>query len=155
MTAENPSSLPTRYLDRSTLENIHRSLSEWSNASGEPVPPFSLAKEADIEALLDVPQRRFFGFEAYPSLADKAAIIFYTINKRQIFLNGNKRMSTLCLLVFLGINGYYLSVADGELTEKALWLAQSDSIEFQAVKTDLVAWIGANIKPIPKLQPGA
>ncbi|WP_264296797.1 Fic family protein [Mesorhizobium sp. B1-1-8] len=77
----------------------------------------------------------------YESLEEKAAFLFYSINKRQIFLNGNKRMSTLCLLVFLGINGKLLQLKPDELTEKALWLANTPSLDFPTIKTELAIWI--------------
>lgn len=91
------------------------------------------------------PRRVFEGQELYPTLAEKAAIIFYTVNKRQIFVNGNKRMSTACLLVFLGINGKQLDVSPDELTEKALWLANTSASEFQTIKAELADWIDSHL----------
>ena len=143
MTEENESYL---YLDRDDYEAIHGYLTRWASADGEPVPPFASAKHADLEALVNAPRRSFFGMNAYPTLAEKAAIIFYTINKNQIFLNGNKRMSTLVLLVFLGINGKMLDVKPDELTAKALWLANTDSLSFPVVKGALVSWIGEHLQ---------
>ncbi|UCI07339.1 Fic family protein [Mesorhizobium sp. B1-1-8] len=87
------------------------------------------------------PQQALGGRDLYESLEEKAAFLFYSINKRQIFLNGNKRMSTLCLLVFLGINGKLLQLKPDELTEKALWLANTPSLDFPTIKTELAIWI--------------
>ncbi|HZS53846.1 MAG TPA: type II toxin-antitoxin system death-on-curing family toxin [Bryobacteraceae bacterium] len=138
-----------RYLDKRDIETLHRTLAEWAVDTNDPIPPFTLVREGDIEALVAAPQHRFFGTEAYPTLEEKAAIIFYTVNKRQIFLNGNKRMSTLCLLVFLGINGKGLSVSSDELTKKALWLANTASLEFPQIKQELVAWIRGHLVDVP------
>lgn len=138
------------YLDREDIRSLHEQLSIWAKKQGEPIPPFSAAKQGDIDALVSAPQHWFFGIEAYPTIEEKAAIIFYTINKRQIFLNGNKRMSTLCLLVFLGINDTMLVVSEDELTAKALWLANTASFEFPEVKQDLVEWIRAHLTPVQK-----
>jgi hypothetical protein len=69
---------------------------------------------------------------ALPSSPTPSRHPFYTVNKRQIFLNSNKRMSTLCLLVFLGVNGKEFAVKPDALTEKALWLANTNSLEFPA-----------------------
>jgi len=129
------------YLDREDYKRLHGQLAAWAVAQGEPVPSFELAREADLDALIQTPQKHFFGHVAYPTLEDKAAIIFYTINKRQIFLNGNKRMSTLALLVFLSINNRTLDIAPNELTEKALWLANTESLEFMEIKEALAQWI--------------
>jgi death-on-curing protein len=129
------------YLDREDYERIHARLAAQAEGTGEPIPSFDLAKQADLEALINTPRRSFFGHTAYPAIEDKAAIIFYTINKLQIFLNGNKRMSTLALLVFLDINGRQLDVAPDELTAKALWLAKTASLDFPEVKDELTGWI--------------
>ncbi|MDR3526088.1 MAG: type II toxin-antitoxin system death-on-curing family toxin [Rhizomicrobium sp.] len=142
----------THYLARDDYENIHAALSAWAKREDEPIPPFSLVNENDIDALVHMPKHAFFGVPAYPTLAEKAAIIFYTINKRQIFLNGNKRMSTLSLLVFLGINGKRLTVAPDELTEKSLWLAKTSSLDFPSIKSELVVWIQHHLENQPREQ---
>ncbi len=135
------------YLDREDYERLHEALAEWAKTQDEPIPPFALAKAGDIESLASLPRRSFFGQAAYPTLAEKAAIIFYTINKRQIFLNGNKRMSTLALVVFLRINGYGLEVPPDDLTEKAIWLAKTESLDFPDIKAGLIEWIQQHLRP--------
>ena len=149
MTEENTPRI--QYLTKDDIERIHAKLVAWTKEhdSGEPIPSFQFAKDADVDALVETPRQAFFGREAYPTLEEKAAIIFYTINKRQIFLNGNKRMSTLCLLVFLGINGKTLDVSPDELTEKALWLANTASLDFPEIKAELIAWIRAHLVGAP------
>ena len=99
-----------RYLDREDLERLHALLCEWSANQSELIPPFSLAKHGDIDALIAAPRQGFFGLAAYPTLEEKAAILFYTINKRQMFLNGNKRMSTLALIVFIAISAAFCGI---------------------------------------------
>lgn len=143
MTEANPS---IQYLTRAAYEAIHAELAQWAREVGEPVPPLAFAKSEEIEALVKLPRHQFFGFEQYPTIAEKAAIIFYSINKRQMFLNGNKRMSTLSLLVFLGINGYRLDVSPDALRDKALWLAQTESQDFMTVRSDLVSWIQERLR---------
>lgn len=148
MTEEKRSS--TLYLSKENIEAIHAFLAAASEKQGEPIPPFKLAKHDDIDALVAAPQHAFYGSEAYPSLEEKAAIIFYTVNKRQIFFNGNKRMSTLCLLVFLGINGKFLDVHADDLTAKALWLAKTSSLDFPEIKQGLVEWVREHMIDLPK-----
>lgn len=149
MTAENRSHI--RYLTKADIELIHRSLAEKVVRDGEPIPPFSRANHDDIDALLQAPRQSFFGREAYPTIEEKAAIIFYTINKRQIFLNGNKRMSTACLAVFLLINDHKLVIDSDELTAKALWLANTASLDFPLIKQDLVLWLTEHVRPVVDL----
>tara|TARA_R110002074_G_scaffold271112_1_gene442863 strand:+ start:239 stop:721 length:483 start_codon:yes stop_codon:yes gene_type:complete len=137
------------YLDSEDYRKIPTLLAEWVHEHDEPIPSFKLAKHGDLESLVQIPRAHFFGMEAYPTLAEKAAIIFYSINKRQMFLNGNKRMSTLSLLVFLGINNKMLDSTPDELTDKAMWLAKTSSLDFPEVKGELVHWINAHMVDIP------
>ena len=133
------------YLSKADLQSIHASLSAKAKEDGDPIPPFSLADQGDIDSLVNIPQRSFFGREQYPTLESKAAIIYYTINHKQIFRNGNKRMSTFCLLTFLAMNGKLLDVLDDDLTKKALWLANTSAGDFQDIKEELEVWIKEHI----------
>src|ERR1700732_5191816 len=95
----------TRYLTEQDIADIHANLVAQVERDGdEPLPAFRYAREEDIDALVAAPAQRFYGRDAYPTLAEKAAIIFYTVNRRHVFPNGNKSMSTLCLLTFLSFN---------------------------------------------------
>jgi death-on-curing protein len=144
MTEEN--NRPIRYLTRQDIADIHSDLSAQVLRDGdEPLPVFRYGKQHEIDALIAVPRHRFYDRDAYPTLADKAAIIFYTVNRRHIFPNGNKRMSTACLLTFLLINGVTLNVSPEELTATALWIATVDALEFPAIKVELVSWISGHL----------
>ena len=141
--------LPVSYFDRETLEIIHRILSSRWEMEGEPIPPFLTASEGNLDALVKIPQSRYFGVEQYPTLESKAAIIFYTLNKKHLFLNGNKRMSVACLSIFLILNNYQLTATDQEMTDKAIWLAMtSHDHDFDEIKNNLVLWIRERMAPI-------
>jgi death-on-curing protein len=144
MTEENNQSI--RYLTKQDIADIHAKLAAKVAFDGdEPLPDFRYAKQDDIDALVAAPRQRFFDRDAYASLEEKAAIVFYTVNRRHIFPNGNKRMSALCLLTFLLINEASLDVSSAEMTEKALWLATVESLEFPAIKAELVSWIADHL----------
>ena len=147
MTEEKESSI--KYFDRQGLEELHSILAEKFKEDGEPIPPFSMANEHNIDALIKLPQSSFFGMEQYSTLESKAAIIFFTVNKKHIFPNANKRFSVLCLSVFLEANGKELNVSADELTKKALWLAQTTHTHnFDDIKQELEEWIKLNIKDL-------
>lgn len=130
------------YFDRESIEIIHSIVSDRWKQDGEPIPPFSTANDGNLDALVKIPQSEYFGEEQYPSLASKAAIIFYTLNKKHLFLNGNKRLSVACLTIFLILNDKFLNTAPGELTEKALWLANTThEHDFIQIKNNLIDWI--------------
>src|SRR3984957_208622 len=133
MTEEKTQSI--RNLSRQDIADIHARLAAQVLRDGdEPLPEFRYGKQHEIDALIAAPQQRFFNHDAYPTLAEKAAIIFYSVNRLHIFPNGNKRLSTLCLLTFLIGNDAQLDVSPQELTEKALWLATADTDDFPAIQ---------------------
>lgn len=144
MTAENRFSWIT-YLSPEFIKEIHAVMVEKFASIGEPIPPLSTIHDREIENLSLLPQQLFSGTELYPTLESKAAILFYKVNKSQIFPNGNKRLSLALLLTFLRINGYRLSVSEEEATHKALELANTRAEDFEKVKSELEVWISKNL----------
>ena len=61
----------------------------------------------------------------YPTLVSKAAMLFYLMNKKNPFQNGNKRIAMTTLFVFLYRNGKWLRVDTQELYNFTVWVAQS------------------------------
>ena len=140
----------TVYLDRADIELIHSLVSESWKENGEPVPPFTTANEHNLDAFIKLPKSDYFGVEQYPTLESKAAIIFYTLNKKHLFLNGNKRISVACLIIFLFINGKRLGATPDEMTIKALELAKTSfDHDFDAIKKDLAEWIRGKLEEYP------
>jgi len=137
---------PIQYLTKHDIADIHAKLAAQVERDGdEALPEFRYAGQDEVEALVGAPRHRFFDRDAYATLEEKAAIIFYTVNRRHMFPNGNKRMSTLCLLTFLLINGASLDVSPEELTAKALWLARVEAEDFPTIKMELVSWITEHV----------
>src|ERR1700683_1759725 len=94
----------TRYLDSGLVETLcHALAKEIFDPKNDPISPFAKHNKALLESALSLPQAAFGGKEMYPTLADKAAILWYTLNKNHPFENGNKRISAMALLVFLHI----------------------------------------------------
>ena len=60
------------------------------------------------------PQASFFGREAYPTLAGKAAALMHSLAGNHALVDGNKRLALLATAVFLRINGYVLDLTDDE-----------------------------------------
>lgn len=57
----------------------------------------------------------YFGVNQYPTIEEKAARICYALIKNHAFLDGNKRIGILVMLVLLEINGIVLECTDEEL----------------------------------------
>jgi death on curing protein len=60
------------------------------------------------------PMASFFGDEAYPTLAGKAAALMHSLACNHALVDGNKRLALLATVVFLRINGYVLDLTDDE-----------------------------------------
>ncbi len=58
-----------------------------------------------LESALAQPQMAFGGEELYPTLADKAAALGFSLVRNHPFLDGNKRIGQLAMETFLFYNG--------------------------------------------------
>ncbi len=92
--------------------------------------------EGLLESALNVPFQSFDGIEAYPSIQQKAARLGFGIIKNHPFLDGNKRIGTHAMLVFLILNGIEIEYKQEELTQIILNVSSGDC-KFE----NLAAWI--------------
>lgn len=135
------------YLDLATIRRIYDGLYGFAAKSGEPIEPFerALMQRDTLESILSSIAHQVFGRELYPTIADKAAFLFYSIAKNHVFINGNKRMASLSVEVFLINNGYEFFATADELTAKVLEVVLSDARSHEAVKRELSTWIEDHI----------
>jgi death-on-curing protein len=66
----------------------------------------------------------FGGVSLYPTLPAKAAHLAFSLVHNHPFLDGNKRIGLLSMLVFLEINGFPLTYTDDELVALGLQIAE-------------------------------
>ncbi|MCP3682346.1 MAG: type II toxin-antitoxin system death-on-curing family toxin, partial [bacterium] len=59
-----------------------------------------------LESSLAQPRMTFEGKDLYPTIADKAAIIGFSLIKNHPFTDGNKRIGHAAIEVFLLLNGF-------------------------------------------------
>ena len=78
-----------------------------------------------LESALNNADGVYFGLEKYPTVEEKAARLAYSLTKNHPFLDGNKRIGVLIMLVFLEINKIELACNDDELTDLGLKIAAS------------------------------
>jgi death on curing protein len=69
------------------------------------------------------PQAAFFGQEAYPTLAAKAAALMHSLACNHALVDGNKRLALLATVVFLRINGYNLDLTEAEAFDLTMSIA--------------------------------
>lgn len=104
-------------------------------AFNEPIPDFATRFPNKLESCLAVPFQTFSAKSLYPSLLDKASILFYLMVKNHPFQNGNKRIAMTTLFVFLYYNRRWLKVDTKEMYNFTMWIAQSPApLKSEAVK---------------------
>lgn len=91
----------------------------------EPIPDFSTRFPNILESCVLTPFQQFGGKHLYPSLAAKAAMLFYLMIKNHPFQNGNKRIAITTLLVFLSGNHKWLRVDMQGFYNFTVWVASS------------------------------
>lgn len=79
-----------------------------------------------LESSLMTPFMSFDGQDLYPSIAHKAARLCFALVKNHPFIDGNKRIGTHAMLVFLALNNIFLNYEQEELSDIVLQLAASE-----------------------------
>lgn len=69
------------------------------------------------------PEQSFGGKERFPTVWEKAAVLFDGFARHQVFTDGNKRTGAAAAARFLHVNGYALNASNEELEQLALDIA--------------------------------
>ncbi len=134
------------YLDVSLMEKICHGLAvRLFDTSEDPIAPFYEHNFAKLDSALNNPRQTFDEKDLYPTFAEKAAILWYSLNKNHAFANGNKRISTASVLVFASINNYWIEAPINEMVERALYIAKSEASQKEVVLKDIALWINAHL----------
>lgn len=81
-----------------------------------------------LEACAACPAMTFDGNDLYPEIADKAAAIGFAIAKvYHPFLDGNKRMAAIAMLMTCYRNGFVPMITESELVALILVIAKGDA----------------------------
>jgi len=91
----------------------------------EPIPSFESRYAGKLENCLAQSAVTYAKRSLYPTLIDKASIIFYLIIKNHPFLNGNKRIAVTSLMLLMYKNNHWLKVDPRNFYEFAVWIASS------------------------------
>jgi death-on-curing protein len=79
--------------------------------------------ESMLESALNAPFQTFDEEDLYKTIQAKAAKLGFSLINNHSFLDGNKRIGILAMLVFLEINGIEVTCTDDELIRLGLGLA--------------------------------
>jgi len=89
------------------------------------------------------PFHTFAGKELYPTIVEKAGIVFFSLIKNHGFTDGNKRTACLMLDIILYNYTVTLSVEDREMEEAAIKIAKN-----KFSKENVFDWVYENIRRI-------
>lgn len=85
-----------------------------------------------LESAIESPFQAFGGEELYPTIQAKGTRLGYGLIKNHCMLDGNKRIGTHAMLVFLELNGISLKYTQKELYEVILSVADG-SLEYEGM----------------------
>lgn len=123
-----------RVLTKSQVLHLHQDIIDVSGGSSE------IRDEGLLDSALNAPFQTFEGTDLYPTILEKAARLGYGLIKNHPFVDGNKRIGTHTMLVFLAINHMELEYTDHELIDLILDIASGAKNE-----TQLFNWLQKHI----------
>lgn len=99
-----------------------------------------LRDHSGLEAALAAPLQTFGGKDLFPSELEKIARLGFGLASNHAFIDGNKRIGAMMTQLLLKWNGYSLSLAEGELSEMFISIAEG-----KHKAEDLLKWIQAHL----------
>ena len=93
-----------------------------------------------LESALAQPRQTFGGVELYPSTAEKAAALGFSLIKNHPFIDGNKRIGHAAMEVFLVLNGYEIQATVDEQEQIILDVAAG-----RMNRESFARWVAAHV----------
>ena len=82
--------------------------------------------EGLLDSAVNTPFQTFSGQDLYPTVLEKAVRLGFGLIRNHPFIDGNKRIGTHAMLVFLNLNSIPLSYEDDELISTILSVASGE-----------------------------
>ena len=82
-----------------------------------PKEQIKMISPSALNMIVNLPEQFVFGKPLYPSIFDKATILFVQLIKKHVFASANKRTAFYVLVKFLRLNGYRFAVTLEEAVE--------------------------------------
>jgi death-on-curing protein len=127
-----------RYLTLEEVLELHRLILEQSGGSG------GVRDLGGLESALAQPRMTFGGQDLYPSLAEKAAALGFSLVCNHPFVDGNKRVGHAAMETFLVLNGWELAAGVEEQEQLVLRLAAGD-----LKREEFTAWVVSHLRQRP------
>lgn len=123
-----------RYLALAELLELHQRIIVQSGGA-DGILDLGLAESA-----LAQPQMSFGGTDLYPTLAEKAAALCFSLVMNHPFVDGNKRIGHAAMETFLILNGFELT-ADVDESESVILQLAAGQLE----REPLTEWVVAHL----------
>lgn len=79
--------------------------------------------EGLLSSALEAPYQTFSGVDLFPTLLEKGVRLGFGLVSNHPFVDGNKRIGILIMLVFFEMNGILIDFTDDEVVDMALGVA--------------------------------
>ena len=109
----------TVYLTEKQIEKINALVIQRYS----PKEQIQTVSPSALNMIVNLPEQFVFGKPLYPTIFDKATILFVQLIKKHVFANANKRTAFFVLVKFLQLNGYHLSVSVEEAVDMCVTIA--------------------------------
>ena len=97
-----------------------------------------------LESAIAQPYMTFDGNELYPSIAEKAAALGFSLIQNHPFADGNKRTGHAAIEVFLTLNGYEINASIEEQVEIILSVASG-----KLSRENFAEWLSNHTQELP------
>ncbi len=126
-----------RYLTVTEVLQLYRLLMEQSGGT------VGILNLSSLESAIAQPHMTFNGAELYPTIADKASALGFSLVMNHAFVDGNKRIGHAAMEVFLVLNGYEINASAEEQESIVLNLAAG-----KLDREKFTDWLRQHIKSI-------
>ncbi len=115
--------------------------------SGSPAEPIGVKEPTALNMCVESVNQSVYGKELYPTLEEKAAILYINLIQKHCFHNGNKRTAHMALTIFLKLNGRKWIMDVDPSVELAVSVATWDG-NFDTLKSCITKTIIDNTKAL-------
>lgn len=108
----------------------------------------TLAEDLGVPKIRDIgllhsaahrPQTVVMGFDPYPSLHDKAAVLMESITRNHPLIDGNKRLGWMSVVVFYGLNRLQINAPEEDAYQLVMGVS-SGAIDYETSAFQLNSW---------------
>jgi death-on-curing protein len=115
---------------------IYLNLDELLHIASRTLGEYKVRDYGLLNAALARPQTHVFGYDAYPTMPEKAAALLYSLTMNHALIDGNKRLALAALLAFCGVNGQRLTLTNEQAYQLVMGVANGE-LELSEITTVL------------------